>query len=84
MTSHPVCVGDGGVEPLLKHWGGEVASMWVRDEALLSPLPSSAVPASSNSPCPWIWPIAAFGLPTPLSHPLYDRVAASQTSLPLT
>ena len=38
MTSHPVDVEDGGVEPLIKHWGGEVASMWVRDETLLVPL----------------------------------------------
>jgi hypothetical protein len=38
MTSHPVAVDDGGVQPLLAHWGGEVASMWVRDEALLTAL----------------------------------------------
>jgi hypothetical protein len=38
MTSHPVDVNHGGVEPLLKHWGGEVASMYVRDDALLAPL----------------------------------------------
>ncbi len=33
MTSHPVPVNDGGVEPLMKYWGGEVASMWIRDAA---------------------------------------------------
>jgi hypothetical protein len=38
MTSHPINVEDGGVEPLMSHWGGEAASMWVRDEALLAPL----------------------------------------------
>ena len=38
MTSHPIAVDDGGVEPLLAHWGGEVASMWTKDEALLAPL----------------------------------------------
>jgi hypothetical protein len=38
MTSHPVDVEDSGVEPLLKHWGGEVASMWARDETLTAPL----------------------------------------------
>jgi hypothetical protein len=34
MTSHPIDVKDGGVEPLMKHWGGEVVSMWVRNETL--------------------------------------------------
>jgi hypothetical protein len=38
MTSHPIDVDDGGVEPLMKHWGGEVASMWVRDETLTAHL----------------------------------------------
>jgi hypothetical protein len=38
MTSHPTDVNDGGVQPLMKHWGGEVASMWVRDETLTAPL----------------------------------------------
>jgi hypothetical protein len=38
MASHPVDVNDGGVKPLLKHWGGEVASMFVRDDAVLAPL----------------------------------------------
>ena len=38
MTSHPVDVKDGGVEPLMKHWGGEVTSMWVRNETLTAPL----------------------------------------------
>lgn len=38
MTSHPVVPGDSGVAPLMKHWGGEVASMWVSDPKLLAPL----------------------------------------------
>lgn len=38
MTSHPTVIDDGGVDPLMKHWGGEVASMWVHDEAFLAPL----------------------------------------------
>jgi hypothetical protein len=38
LTSHPVAVDDGGVVPLMEHWGGEVASMWVRDLALSAPL----------------------------------------------
>ncbi|GGI24167.1 hypothetical protein [Bradyrhizobium guangdongense] len=38
MTSHPVDVRDGGVDPLTKYWGGEVASMFVRDEAMLARL----------------------------------------------
>lgn len=38
MVSHPISPEDGGVVPLMKHWGGEVASMWVSDPALLAPL----------------------------------------------
>lgn len=38
MTSHPISVDDSGVTPLLQHWGGEVASMWMRDETLLARL----------------------------------------------
>ena len=38
MTSHPTEPGDSGVVPLMKHWGGEVASTWVRDTELLAPL----------------------------------------------
>jgi hypothetical protein len=44
MTSHPVAVGDGGVRPLMEHWGGEVASMWMKDEALLAPLGALGMP----------------------------------------
>lgn len=36
MTSHPVEVGNVGVQPLLMHWGGEVASMFLRDESILT------------------------------------------------
>jgi len=38
LTSHPVAVDDSGVVPLMERWGGEVASMWVRDLALSTPL----------------------------------------------
>ncbi|HWJ75221.1 MAG TPA: hypothetical protein VNX29_18840 [Kaistia sp.] len=38
MASHPVPIDDGGVAPLLGCWGGEVASMWVQDDALTAPL----------------------------------------------
>jgi len=38
MTSHPVVPRDSGVAPLMKHWGGEGASMWVSDPELLAPL----------------------------------------------
>lgn len=44
MTSHPIAVDDGGVKPLMKHWGGEVASMWIRNEALSAPLASLGKP----------------------------------------
>lgn len=38
MVSHPIAVDDSGVVPLMSHWGGEVASMWVDDPLLLHPL----------------------------------------------
>lgn len=38
MTSHPITVDDSGVTPLMRHWGGEVASMWLKDEDLLATL----------------------------------------------
>jgi hypothetical protein len=44
MTSHPVEIGDGGVRPLMAHWGGEVASMWIRDQSLLARLASIGRP----------------------------------------
>ncbi len=44
MTSHPLAIDDGGVTPLLAHWGGEVASMWVEDPALLAPLAAAGEP----------------------------------------
>ena len=31
MTSHPVAVDDSGVDPLMAHWGGEVASFWMKN-----------------------------------------------------
>lgn len=40
MASHPVAIDDSGVTPLMKHWGGEVASMWIQDETLSAPLAS--------------------------------------------
>ena len=36
MISHPQAIDDGGVEPLLARWGGEVASFWLKDELLLA------------------------------------------------
>jgi hypothetical protein len=36
MTSHPTAIDDGGIVPLMAHWGGEVASMFQRDPALLA------------------------------------------------
>ncbi|RWX04969.1 hypothetical protein EHI45_30970 [Rhizobium leguminosarum] len=38
MISHPLAIHDSGVEPLMSHWGGEVASMWMRDPGLLAQL----------------------------------------------
>ena len=40
MASHLIPIDDGGVEPLMAHWGGEVASMWIDDQAILSTLSS--------------------------------------------
>ena len=34
MTSHPVEIEDGGVEPLLESWGGEAAYFWQQDTTL--------------------------------------------------
>jgi hypothetical protein len=44
MTSHPIAVDDSGVEPLMAHWGGEVANMFLRDDALLSVLAATGQP----------------------------------------
>jgi hypothetical protein len=38
MISHPLAIHDSGVEPLMSHWGGEFASMWMRDPGLLAQL----------------------------------------------
>jgi hypothetical protein len=38
MVSHPIAIEDSGVEPLLAHWGGEVANMFMRDPDLLGGL----------------------------------------------
>lgn len=40
VTSHPVAIDNSGVRPLMRHWGGEVASMWIQDEALSATLAS--------------------------------------------
>jgi hypothetical protein len=44
MVSHPVAIDDNGVEPLMAHWGGEVASMWTKDPILRGPLSTTGVP----------------------------------------
>lgn len=44
MVSHPLPVDDGGVVPLMAHWGGEVASMWIKDPILLAPLAATGKP----------------------------------------
>lgn len=38
LASHPEAVDYSGVVPLLECWGGEVASMWVRDLPISAPL----------------------------------------------
>lgn len=38
MASHPIAIDDTGVEPLMSRWGGEVASMWMRDPDRLARL----------------------------------------------
>lgn len=37
-VSHPQPIDDSGVEPLMKHWGREAASMWMKDDAVLARL----------------------------------------------
>lgn len=44
MTSHPAAIDYSGVERLLAHWGGEVASMSTKDRALLTPLAAIGKP----------------------------------------
>jgi hypothetical protein len=44
MVSHPLAVDHSGVEPLMAHWGGEVASFWTKDPVLLSPLAAVGQP----------------------------------------
>lgn len=53
MVSHPHAIDDGGVEPLVAHWGGEVASMWTKDPYCSRPLPSPVNLVSSNSLFRW-------------------------------
>jgi hypothetical protein len=36
LVSHPQAIDDGGVEPFMARWGGEVASMGMKDPALLA------------------------------------------------
>jgi hypothetical protein len=38
MVSHPAEIEDSGVEPLMAHWGGEVAHCWLKDADQLSAL----------------------------------------------
>ena len=44
MASHPIAIDNSGVAPLLERWGGEVASMWVQEDALSSPLKTLGKP----------------------------------------
>jgi hypothetical protein len=44
MTSHPIAIDDGGVEPLMAHWGGEGASMWMKDPMLLGQVAALGAP----------------------------------------
>ena len=44
MVSHPIAIDDPGVQPLMAHWGGEVASMWTKDPVLLAPLAVTGKP----------------------------------------
>ena len=38
MVSHPLATDDHGVTPLMQRWGGEVASFWVSEATLTTPL----------------------------------------------
>lgn len=44
MMSHPLAADDGGVEPLMAHWGGEVATMRIEDATLLGQLAMIGAP----------------------------------------
>lgn len=89
MTSHPTVIDCGSVKPLLAHWGGEVASMWVKDPTLLAPLAvvgrpcvvELIVPLDMTDESLWAGEavIAAFGRAigcTPSAHVFGLRVTA--------
>jgi hypothetical protein len=65
MVSHPVAADDGGVEPLMAHWGGEVGSMWTKDAVLLDPL------AAMGRPC-----ILELAVPLPQTRHSYSAAQA--------
>jgi hypothetical protein len=44
MASHPVTISDSGVQRFLAHWGGEVASFWMKDPANLAVLTATGKP----------------------------------------
>lgn len=57
MVSHPVSIQDSGVEPLMAHWGGEVAHFWLKDPDHLTALAS----IGSRSVVELAVPLAATG-----------------------
>jgi hypothetical protein len=65
MVSHPVAADDGGVTPLMAHWGGEVGSMWTKDSVLLAPL------AVIGTPC-----IIELAVPLALTKHSYSAAQA--------
>jgi hypothetical protein len=66
MVSHPLAPDDGGVKPLMAHWGGEVASMWMKDDpVLLAPL------AAMGRPC-----IVELAVPLALTQHSYSAAQA--------
>jgi hypothetical protein len=61
LVSHPVAVNNSGVEPLMAHWGGEVASFWTKDPILLAPLAATGKPR-----------VIEFAVPLALTHHSYS------------
>jgi hypothetical protein len=65
MVSHPLVIDDGDVRPLMAHWGGEVASGWMKDPTLLKQL------ATTGKPC-----VLQLSVPLALTRQSYFAGAA--------
>jgi len=82
MTSHPIAINDGGVAPLMAHWGGEGASMWMKDPALLGQVATLGAPRTTRSSSPSPRPTTPIPPAKPCSPPSAAGLAASRRNAP--